>query len=187
MVGSPQVRRVETKQEASCRKPAPLSQEQHHFWWSAHHTAPKPGQNLATAGACLLRTLCANGPQRHILCVSADDSRLRSCDPDDFDRSSSDWSGSRHCNDRCLVAREAQFLKGIADGVEQAIQFWSTPILGVLSDSVIGRRPIGISSVTGLMLSVLALGCAALARRGDGVLALVVIGSAVKGTTECFT
>eukprot|EP00954_Amorphochlora_amoebiformis_P007170 557916-Amorphochlora_amoeboformis.AAC.1 len=42
--------------------------------------------------------------------------------PDDFDRNSSDWSGSRYCNDRCKVAEQAQFIKGIADGVEQSVQ-----------------------------------------------------------------
>lgn len=188
MVGSPQVRRVETKQEASCRKPAPLSRNR-----SSITSGGPPITLRQSLGRIwpLLGPVCLELFVRMarsviffaFLRTTVDCGRAT---PDDFDRSSSDWSGSRHCNDRCLVAREAQFLKGIADGVEQAIQFWSTPILGVLSDSVIGRRPIGISSVTGLMLSVLALGCAALARRGDGVLALVVIGSAVKGTTECF-
>ena len=32
----------------------------------------------------------------------------------DFDRSSGDWSGSKHCDNRCLVAEEAQMLRGYA-------------------------------------------------------------------------
>eukprot|EP00466_Bigelowiella_natans_P002918 jgi/Bigna1/86571/estExt_fgenesh1_pg.C_110242 len=67
--------------------------------------------------------------------------------------------------DRTSVAREAQFLKGITDGVEAALKFFIFPFLGLLSD-VKGRNAT-------MTLSVIAT--AAYRRRGSSILPLITI------------
>lgn len=46
------------------------------------------------------------------------------------DPSSVLWSGSLHCTDQRLVAREAQFLKGLAEGLDQLFHCMMLPLLG---------------------------------------------------------
>ena len=101
----------------------------------------------------------------------------------DFDRSSRDWSGSPHCSNRCLVAEEAQLLRGISGSVEQTVQCLTMPILGVLADSF-GRKSVCLYSIAGLGISVYLYAGAAFAGKGQLAHMLVIGGGVVKGLTE---
>jgi len=72
--------------------------------------------------------------------------------PDSFDKSSSNWSGSDHCSDRCYVAEQAQFLKGMFGGFEYACKFFFVPILGFLGD-IHGRKLMVLTNLTGTGLA----------------------------------
>eukprot|EP00471_Norrisiella_sphaerica_P014219 CAMPEP_0184493132 /NCGR_PEP_ID=MMETSP0113_2-20130426/25180_1 /TAXON_ID=91329 /ORGANISM="Norrisiella sphaerica, Strain BC52" /LENGTH=577 /DNA_ID=CAMNT_0026878275 /DNA_START=106 /DNA_END=1839 /DNA_ORIENTATION=+ len=105
--------------------------------------------------------------------------------PEDFDRSSREWSGSRYCNDRCKVTSEATFLNGIAAGVEQFAQVFCLPAAGVLSDAWGRKFPYTITFV-GFSLSFFTLSGAALLRRGSAVLILVMLHAFIIGATDSF-
>ena len=105
--------------------------------------------------------------------------------PSGFDKSSSNWSGSDNCADRCHVAERAQLIRGFADGTEQLIQCFCLPMLvrvrcmddskmrtqGYLGD-VLGRKPLVIISLTGLGANLTLMGLAALAETGTTVVVI---------------
>uniref|UniRef100_A0A7S3YTJ5 Major facilitator superfamily (MFS) profile domain-containing protein n=1 Tax=Lotharella globosa TaxID=91324 RepID=A0A7S3YTJ5_9EUKA len=106
--------------------------------------------------------------------------------PDDFDRNSRDWSGSKYCSDRCEVASEAQLLMGISEGIEQVAQFLMLPFLGVLSDAFGRRLTLTITEI-GLTASTALLAVAAMQRTGPLIAILVFSSAAVRGFTNSFT
>merc|ERR1740117_2859401 len=109
------------------------------------------------------------------------------CDPDTpdgFDKTSSSWSGSDYCADRCQVVEDAQLIKGIADGTEFGLQCLCLPALGFLGD-VIGRKPLLICSLTGLSISLAIMSLAAFIETGTTVTVLIIVASALKGSSEC--
>uniref|UniRef100_A0A7S2U2J4 Major facilitator superfamily (MFS) profile domain-containing protein n=1 Tax=Lotharella oceanica TaxID=641309 RepID=A0A7S2U2J4_9EUKA len=105
--------------------------------------------------------------------------------PADFDRSSSDWSGSRYCNDRCRVARDATLIKGIANGIEHFGQLFCLPAAGVIADSLGRNFPFTVS-FAGFSASMLALAVAALVSRGPSVVPLAMVSSLLRGFTDSF-
>mmetsp|Transcript_10777 Transcript_10777/g.16048 ORF Transcript_10777/g.16048 Transcript_10777/m.16048 type:complete len:534 (+) Transcript_10777:65-1666(+) len=105
--------------------------------------------------------------------------------PDDVDRSSGDWSGSKYCNDRCKVAEEAQFIKGLADGAEAAVKFLCLPSLGLISD-IRGRNLVMTISMVGLFLAMLFFSFAARERKGGTATALIILSSVFEGATAGF-
>eukprot|EP00466_Bigelowiella_natans_P002584 jgi/Bigna1/146924/aug1.124_g21632 len=106
--------------------------------------------------------------------------------PDDFDRSSGDWSGSKYCNDRCKVAREATLIKGIAEGIEQFGQLLCLPAAGVLADTL-GRNVPYLVSFGGGSASLFVLAGAAFAGKGNSIVPLVMLSVLLLGLTDSFS
>jgi len=100
--------------------------------------------------------------------------------PSDFDRNSGDWSGSKFCNDRCLVARKAQLIKGITDGIEAVLKFLCLPMLGVISD-LNGRNTIMAVSLIGLASSLAILSTAAYLKKGTPIFPLCILAYVIQG------
>ncbi len=99
---------------------------------------------------------------------------------------SSQWSGSSHCDNLEFVAGEAQFLKGIADGLDQILHCLFLPALGHATD-VFGRKwslRVGISGA--LLQYVLFILASILPVRSALPYILVVLASIVQGATGIF-
>ncbi len=97
---------------------------------------------------------------------------------------SGEWSGSDHCTDLSQVARDAQFVKGLAEGLDQAAHCLVLPLLGHLLD-VLGRRFGMLLGMLGVLLQCLCFAWAA-SGSGSGPFTLLVVGSVVQGLTGVF-
>ena len=97
---------------------------------------------------------------------------------------SGEWSGSDHCTDLSQVARDAQFVKGLAEGLDQAAHCLVLPLLGHLLD-VLGRRFGMLLGMLGVLLQCLCFAWAA-SGSGSGPFTLLVVGSVLQGLTGVF-
>eukprot|EP00516_Mucochytrium_quahogii_P007339 CAMPEP_0203764344 /NCGR_PEP_ID=MMETSP0098-20131031/17626_1 /ASSEMBLY_ACC=CAM_ASM_000208 /TAXON_ID=96639 /ORGANISM=" , Strain NY0313808BC1" /LENGTH=531 /DNA_ID=CAMNT_0050660171 /DNA_START=192 /DNA_END=1787 /DNA_ORIENTATION=+ len=95
------------------------------------------------------------------------------------------WSGSAHCTDLDIVAREAQLLKGVSEGLDQGAHCLLLPALGHAIDCF-GRRWGVMVGMIGVFFQCLLYLFASVIGAGPAAHAMVTAGSVVQGLTGVF-
>ncbi|GBG27900.1 Hypothetical Protein FCC1311_041232 [Hondaea fermentalgiana] len=101
------------------------------------------------------------------------------------DRHSSHWSGSTACTDLGLVARDAQYMKGWAEGLDQGFHCVALPLLGHAIDCY-GRRWGVLVGMLGVFAQCAFFFVAASFGAGNLADALIIMGSIVQGLTGIY-
>mmetsp|Transcript_1215 Transcript_1215/g.2936 ORF Transcript_1215/g.2936 Transcript_1215/m.2936 type:complete len:545 (+) Transcript_1215:114-1748(+) len=101
------------------------------------------------------------------------------------DHRSTQWSGSSFCTDLSLVAREAQYMKGWAEGLDQGFHCLALPLLGHAIDCF-GRRWGVMMGMSGIFMQCTFYYVAAILGSGTLSQVMLITGSITQGLTGIF-